>query len=805
MTVRADDAIRIRVTAAGDSLPLLADAGYAAQIQLEGPSVPTAPDWLVTLENQAGGRLDLPVPRPPVRPPWPEARELPKHLKLVDFTIFSTSTWGPSPVGAVVWGRGEVGSGQTMQALAVVDDSFVRVFDTGRDGFPRSVADANGDGAADLLFQGLPVDGLGVTWLVTRSAGSFPDSVAASLRDLHLRALGLFQLDADPAFEALLARDDRLYLYDDAAGRSPALLQSLDNPVRTGFNTWGADAVVGDMDADGRIEIVCGDAEGFVTVFERGVDGVFRLEQQIDSGGTYAYELTALPEGGFLVGSQRSTDPAGDGVPMARYEFVTHGTSSPGGYPFLVRENSLDTDSALALSGSGAVWLALVEGEDLYLLRGAMEPRELVLHAAINDGLLALDLDAPIQAPILADLDADGRLELVLQVRGIAYLYRLLEDVPGPRRLRAESLGPDRLRLTWVQDAPATAVVRRTTLNVGGWVELGRTTTRSWIDTTTVPFVEQVYEVDAVVGDSVVGTSNAVFAHAQPLPRLLAVEVQGPTALRLRASNALHPLSLVPYRFHLQAGEKRLQVQQLTVAEAGRVVDLSLNAPLPCGPFVVQVDSLRDTQWGLLAGPAGRLESSHDCAAPAFFVVGVGLGHASGALEVEWSREPDDAALATSSYDLSWNGETVPIDRVEHPDPDHTLVFVPTGTPLVGRGIPYLLRIVGSVLARADGAPLTAASTVHRVYVSGAGAAQVFPVPNPARGNGVVFAEAAADTRIQIFNLEGVLVRELGEPLGGGVHWDLRGSDGRAVASGVYLYVARDSRGSSRGRLAVLR
>jgi len=796
VSVHADEAVRLRVTAVGDSVPLLADAGFSARVQLEEPAVPTAADWIVSVENEAGGRLDLPVPRPPMLSPWPGEADLPGPqgaLSLLDLGPFSPETWGMSPAGAVVWGRVEVGSGQTMQAYAVVDDHFVRVYDTGRDGFPRSTADANGDGADDLLFQGLPADGLGITWLVTRSPGGFPDSVAASLRDL--RALGFFQLDADPAFEAILARDDALYLYDDAAGRAPALLQRLDNPVQTGFNAWGADAVAGDLDGDGRLEIACGDAEGFVTVFERGIDGIFRPERQIDSGGTYAYDLTALPEGGFLVGSQRTVDPAGDGYPTAVVEFVSHGSTVPGRYPFLALENYLDIGSALALSPSGAVWLALVEGQDLYLARGATEPRGLVLRAPIAAG----------EAPIVADLDADGRLELVLQFRGFSALYRLQEDIRGPRRLRAESLGPDRLRLTWLQDMPGEVVVRRTPPFSESWVDLGRTTSNTWIDSMLVPFVKYSYRVVAVLGDSVVGESNGVVAQAQPLPRLLAVQVQGPTALRLRASNALHPLSLVPHRFHLQAGEKRLQVQQLTVAEDGRVVDLSLDAPLPCGPFVVQVDSLRDTEWGLLAGPASRIESSHECSAPAFFVVGVGLGSASGALEVEWSREPDDVALANASYDLSWNGAPVPIDRVEHPDPDHTLVFLPAGTPWVGRGIPYLLRIASLVRARADAAPLTAADTVHRIYVAGTGATQVFPVPNPARGSEVVFAEAAADTRIQIYNLEGDLVRELRDPLGGGLHWDLRAADGNPVASGVYVYVARDARGSSRGRLAVLR
>ncbi len=788
VSLSADEAVRASVRQAHEVLPFMGDAGYASRLQMEGPATSQAEStWIVRLENATGGATEVSVPTPTRLQTW----DAPETLLLLDRDgIQPTDTWGQSPLGAVVWGRSLAGlHGPTMQAVAVQSDRLVQVFDSGRDGFPQSFADTNGDGAADLLFQGLSPDGLGATWLVTRSAFAFPDSILASEREL--RAIGLFALDEDPAFEAILARDNRLFLYDDATSGAPRLMQILDNPAASGFQTWGADAAAGDFDADGRREFACGDAEGFTSVFERAASGLFELQHHFDSGGTYAYDLSTLPEGGFVVGSQQSAAVVGDGFATVVIAFDIHAPEAAR-YSFLAPENTLAFGSAVAVSpATRTTWLALVQGADLYLARGAREPRALRLHAAVAAG----------QAPVLADLDADGRLELVLRTAQGAALHRLVEDEQGPYALRSESLGPDRLRLRWIPGPSGFSRVQRRQPG-GGWETQVETTAATWIDSTLVAFAVHEYEVLGVQSGSAAGASNRVAANAQPLPHLLDVRSTGADALRLRTSNRMHATTLVPQRFVVRTGGARRPVQQLTVAEDGRVVDLLLATALDCDTWSVETDSLRDDQWGLLAGGASRIDGRRDCDRPAFVVQTVGLEPEG--IEITWSREPDTLALEPTSYSLEWNETHVAIARVEWVAPERTRLVV-TDTPFVGRGIPYLLRVVAPVRARADAEPLTAAGTVHRVYVDGLGAPHVFPVPNPVRGEEVVFVEAAADTRVQIFNLEGALVHELGDALGGGLRWDLRTTGGGRVASGVYVFVVRDARGTSRGRLAVLR
>ncbi|MFQ5600004.1 MAG: S8 family serine peptidase [Candidatus Krumholzibacteriia bacterium] len=815
LTLRADEEVQVRVGGGPSGETLFADAGLSSRIQVEGPAQDGLPgEWRVSLENAAGLATEVVIPQPAVLPPWPQQADL---IALDAETGFRPEpVWGRTPAGTrVVWGRGESDGASTMQAWSVTGGTLVHLFETGESGRPVAFEDVNGDAAADLLFQRPP----DIHWLLTRQSGSLPDSLGARVR--AERVLGLFQLDDDAAFEAILSSGDSLLVYDDAVGRTPPLVQTLVNPSRTGFNIWGADAAVGDLDADGRIEIACGDGEGFVSVFERAAGGSFVVEETLDTGGTYAYDLSVLPDGGFLVGRQRTALVTGDGFPTAVYEFLVYVPAAAFGaapatrtaaggvpeangyrlaasYPFLSPENELGTGSvAVRSSATGEEWLSLVRGGDLYLARGGGEPRALASHLGGVAG----------EAPVLADLDDDGALEMLVRTPQGAGLYRLQEGVRGPHSLHAESQGVGRVRLAWVPGGGEASRVRRR--RDGVWETLGETTASTWIDSTVVSWVLHQYEVQAIAGGETQGVSNRVTARAQPRPRLLGAEPLGAASLRLRFSNAMQSAALLPWRFHLAtAADGARRILQATVSEAGRAVDLVLDASLPCGTFTVRADSLRDDQNGLLDPPRSELQGTIDCPAAPFFVRQA-LLRTSGAsgVEIQFSREPQEPALDVATYALSWDGSAVPIARVDRLDAWRYVLVTGPGVEFVGRGIPYLLQVDANLRAAGDGAALEAPATVFQIHVSGKGAARLFPYPNPASAadDEVVFADAAADTRVRIYNLEGELVRELRDARSGGLRWDLRGAAGRRVQSGVYIWVARDSRGRGRGRIAVVR
>jgi hypothetical protein len=790
LSVRTNEPVATLVRAAPSFVPILADAGFSTRVQLEAASRHTgAATWDVDLENVSGATTRVQISQPDALTEWPQQSALTELDARSGFLL--EAVHGVAADGrVVVWGRAHDALG-SMQAWGVDADRLVLRIDTGRRGRPIAFADANGDGAADLLFQSFDGE---VQWLLTRAPASDPDSIGARFE--ASRALGFFQLDDDPAHEAILSTDDLLFIHDDAVGSAPARIESLVNPNRDGFNVWGADAAVGDVDGDARIEIVCGDAEGSVTVFERSGNG-FVVEQTLDTGGVYAYDLSLLPTGGYLVGRQRSADVAGDGFPTAPYDFLEFRNGSQvTRYPFLAPQNDLRAGSAAVRSpASGQVWLALAQGDDLYLLRGEA-PREAVTRVAIVDGT----------PPVLADLDADGRMEMVVRGAEAARLYRVNESGRGPHALRAESLGPRRLQLTWAPGDSGVSRLRRS--REGSTVVLGETTAGFWIDSTVTRLVDYVFEIEQVVEGRVRATSNRVIARAQPRPRLATVTGLGDSSLRLRFTNPLHPATVEPRRLAVWvADDAPRRVVQLVRAEAGRALDVLLDAPIECGNIRVVVDSVRDDQWGLLDPVQTDMTVKAVCRPTPFYVVGATLSDGTDAIAVEFNREPGPAALDVGVYRLTWNGATQALVGVEAVDAVRVRLLPAPGVQFLARGLPYLLQIDPILVAAGDGQALEAPENIYRVHVEGRGAGHLFPYPNPAKRSDsqVVFAEAAADTRVRIYNLEGELVRDLYGARSGGLTWDLRSRDGGRVGSGVYLYVARDGRGTSRGRIAVVR
>lgn len=792
---KSDDPVVVSARDASDARLLLTHPGFNRFAFVETAAHAVAGNtWNVTFENPSGLVTTLDVAAPPALAPWPEDA----RVQLLDSgSFFPEPVVGVAPDGErLVWGR----VGGRMQAWSVRGDQLVLVYDAGIEARPVASGDVNGDGAADLLYQDRPTvaGGNNIHWMVTRAPDLFPDFRVSGAT--VSRALGFYDLDDDPALETLLSTEDELFVYDDAVGREPVLMQTLENPSQTFFNTYGADAAVGDIDGDGRTEIVIGDSDGAISVFERGDSGDYEVERVIASGGNYAYEYAALPEGGFVVGRQRTSSVGGDGFTTIVYDFINYDASGAARRvrSFLARLNVLEEGVMhLRSSASGDDYLVLANENDIYLARGATEPREHVTFLRGYDGDL----------PAIADFDADGHLEIVTPDRFGFGLYRFFEDSRGPYSLSSESLGPTRLRLHWQSGSADTFRVER--FGSADWELLGETTSTTWVDSTLAPLQQASYRVQAVVGGEVRGTTRTVTAQARPRPELRNVDVTSPSSLRLRFSQPLHRDSLRPYRLRVvDADAVEHAVVSLALAETGFALEVTLLGTLACGAVDVTADSLRDVEWGLLQPPTSSVQATRVCSDVAFHVVRADVRpDAVAGFRIAFSRAPAAAALASASYHVRWDGKTLAVVSVEAVDETRFDLTLADPTPLLGLGIPYEISVTSTLQAADDGALLADAGTVHRVYVDGHGGSEVFAYPNPARAEDaeVVFADVTTNTRIRIYNLEGELVRELDDARGGGIRWDLRRNDGRPVASGVYLFVARDPQGTTHGRVAILK
>jgi hypothetical protein len=93
--------------------------------------------------------------------------------------------------------------------------------------------------------------------------------------------------------------------------------------------------------------------------------------------------------------------------------------------------------------------------------------------------------------------------------------------------------------------------------------------------------------------------------------------------------------------------------------------------------------------------------------------------------------------------------------------------------------------------------------------VSAAASASVRVYPNPWRkdqhtGHPITFDQMTAGSDVKIFTVSGHKVKELNGS-SGSVTWDLTNDSGNQVASGVYLYLIKDSQGNkTKGKLAII-
>ena len=110
-------------------------------------------------------------------------------------------------------------------------------------------------------------------------------------------------------------------------------------------------------------------------------------------------------------------------------------------------------------------------------------------------------------------------------------------------------------------------------------------------------------------------------------------------------------------------------------------------------------------------------------------------------------------------------------------------------------------------------AVLVAASLLHAapavVQSSAFSAARVYPNPWRADRHAdsqVMFSGLTPQAQVKIFTISGYEVRSLVADAGGSAPWNRMNGDGKAVASGIYLYLVTDGHGDKAiGKLAIIR
>ena len=325
--------------------------------------------------------------------------------------------------------------------------SLNEIFTSDEDFLPWNVGDVNGNGRQELM--GANVGRLRL--FEGASAGELPTEAIADMSDTW--GGDLADLDADGQPEIVARSNPQLSLRVlKWEGSSLSEVGLLSNPT-DGENNLGPRYAIADFDGDSRLEIVSGDSDGDLILFERREDGTYastwteigspNADARILNGGAdldgdgrlefIVARTDSLPgddvERRWIVSVYQSS---GDDIYSLEWQKEIHGVVSTG--------NGVAIGD---LTGDGKVDFAVCALPDLYLFTSSGTDN----YRAI--WYLPVDLT---YLPVISDLDENGRPEIAFNQGGMVRLFERDEGslLPlPPERVRGVAAGPDRILLNW--------------------------------------------------------------------------------------------------------------------------------------------------------------------------------------------------------------------------------------------------------------------------------------------------------------------------------------------------------------------
>ncbi|ARA92310.1 hypothetical protein AWN76_003390 [Rhodothermaceae bacterium RA] len=662
---------------------------------------------------------------------------------------------------------------------------------------PRDAGDSDGDGLLELLTQVV-----GATLLLEQ-----PDPSAFPWREAFLDTTGLADpfnersafgarltdLDQDGRGEVLVhnTRAWRVLEYD---GTSYVEVARLDNP--TGVGTGEIDrnefqepeALIGDPDGDGRLNLLVGDSDGDWILYEASGDDAYAVvwtheTDRYNAGSRLAagdFDGDGFPE--FVTYTQAWTQPTREGVlePQVGRYYVWDAIGDDALVPVdsltvwghVSRHGSLTTAD---FDGDGRDELVLAHPPALYVFSWEDGWRRRDRYAYTADpgirsmAMVAADWDGT-GVPHLIVAGADERLHRFAMAAGAS-------AHPPPQWVAAHALDARRVFLTWTPGPDSVTVFRG---QDGGPLDPVATVSgNDFIDSTDVL---SRYVLRGWKGGAASALSPVRYVRPHAPAVVLDVDVLQPASVRLRFSEALPP-TIAPERFRFDRG---IVPDAVLSARQGREVILRFTDPLTVSD-TLRWDGLTDRE-GTPVGQAAVFVEVPDAPDRGLHLLAwdvLGLDR----VRLRFSEALDPAVAENPAHYRIIPAGTVAAVRFDPSRPDEVEVQVagqaigPTGreTALV---VTYMRGASGSLLA-AEGqtASLVApADDLDQVYL--------YPNPVDVRRHDarVMVAGLPAEALVQVLSAQGVLVRRLTESDGnGGLWWDLRDEAGQAVPSGIYL------------------
>lgn len=312
-----------------------------------------------------------------------------------------------------------------------------------------TTADTDNDGLVELLCNERDT-----TFLLEQSKiGEYPNKKIWNFQGIWGGIIVDADLDGIPEIYSRHDASNSIWVHEHLNNSNYKLVAKLENTTE-GINTIGTRFASGDHDGDGRIEIVAGDVDGDIYIYENNSDNQYELSwsSKINEGIPQLFASGDLdgdrkPE--FVIGSKVWTTQ----FDLPRQHWIITIYSSNGNDSFdIVWEQRIrelrDTESGIIIAdvnNDGLNELGIAVAPNFYLIRYDGFTYHPIWHNPASQTF----------NPIVADLDNDSMNELIFNSENILNSYRSIdtidkaEFISSPWNIIARPVDENTISLNW--------------------------------------------------------------------------------------------------------------------------------------------------------------------------------------------------------------------------------------------------------------------------------------------------------------------------------------------------------------------